>query len=154
VKIHYVLINPKGEKQMRGIIEKKIEDVMTKDVITVTRDTNLRELRDLFNKYDYNAFPVVENGDILGVVTKLNFLKIFSFDPERLIPDLRSIFAKNAGDIMSKRIIAVCSGESIQKAAKKMLDNRVRALMVTDKEKKKLKGIITRGDIMKFVSVD
>lgn len=139
---------------MRGIIEKKIEDVMTKNVITVTRDTNLRELRDLFNKYDYNAFPVVEDGVILGVVTKLNFLKIFSFDPERLVPDLRSIFAKNAGDIMSKRIIAVCSGESIQKAAKKMLDNRVRAVLVTDKEKKKLRGIITRGDIMKYVEVD
>lgn len=103
---------------MRGIIEKKIEDVMTKNVITVTRDTNLRELRDLFNKYDYNAMPVVENGEILGVVTKLNFLKIFSFDPERLIPDLRSIFAKNAGDIMSKRIIAVCSGESIKRLRK------------------------------------
>lgn len=139
---------------MRGIIEKKIEDVMTKNVITVTRDTNLRELRDLFNKYDYNAFPVVEDGVILGVVTKLNFLKIFSFDPERLVPDLKSIFAKNAGDIMSKRIIAVCSGESIHKAAKKMLDNRVRAVLVTDKEKKKLKGIITRGDIMKYVEVD
>jgi len=139
---------------MREIIEKKIEDVMTKNVITVTRETNLRELRDLFNKYDFNAFPVVENGEILGVVTKLNFLKIFSFDPERLIPDIRSIFAKNAGDIMAKRIIAVCSGESIHKAARKMLDNRVRAIMVTDKDKKKLKGIITRGDIMKYVEVD
>lgn len=139
---------------MRGIIEKKNEDVMTKNVITVTRDTNLRELRDLFNKYDFNAFPVVENGLILGVVTKLNFLKIFSFDADRLIPDLRSIYAKNAGDIMAKRIIAVCPGESIQKAAKKMLDNRVRAVLVTDKEKKKLKGIITRGDIMKHVEVE
>ncbi|MCX9084227.1 MAG: CBS domain-containing protein [Candidatus Methanoperedens sp.] len=139
---------------MRGIIEKKIEDVMTKNVITVTRDTNLRELRDLFNLYDYNAFPVVENEVIMGVVTKLNFLKIFSFDPDRLIPDLKSIYAQNAGDIMSKRIIAVCSGESIQKAAKKMLDNRVRAVLVTDKEKKKLKGIITRGDIMKYIEVD
>lgn len=139
---------------MRGIIEKKIEEVMTKNVITVTGDTNLRELRDLFNKYDFNAFPVVENGAILGVVTKLNFLKIFSFDADRLIPDLKSIYAKNAGDIMSKRIIAVCSGESIQKAAKKMLDNRVRAVLITDKEKKILKGIITRGDIMKYVEVE
>ncbi len=139
---------------MRGIIEKKIQDVMTKDVITVTRDTTLKELRELFEKYDYNAFPVVENGEILGVVTKLNFLKIFSFDPDRLIPDLKSIYAKNAGDIMSRRIIAVCSGESIQKAAKKMLDYRVRAVLITDKSKKILKGIITRGDIMKFVEVD
>lgn len=139
---------------MRQIIDKKIEDVMTKDVITVTRNTTLKELRELFKKYDYNVFPVVENGEIKGVVTKLNFLKIFSFDRERLIPDLRSIFAKNAGDIMSKKIIAVCCGDSIQKAAQKMLDYRVRAVLVTDKSKKNLKGIITHGDIMRFVEVD
>ncbi|MFZ3382863.1 MAG: CBS domain-containing protein [Candidatus Methanoperedens sp.] len=139
---------------MRQIIEKKIEDVMTKDVITVTKDTTLRELRDLFEKYDFNVFPVLENGEIIGVVTKLNFLKIFSFDPERLIPDLKSIYAKNAGDIMSRRIIALCSGDSIQKAAQKMMNNRVRSILVTDKPKKILKGIITRGDIMKFVEVD
>jgi CBS domain-containing protein len=139
---------------MRQIIEKKIEEVMTKDVITVTKDTSLRELRDLFEKHDFNVFPIIENGEIMGVVTKLNFLKIFSFDPERLIPDLKSIFAKNAGDIMSRKIIAICPGNSIQKAAQKMMDNRVRAILVTDKSKKILKGIITRGDIMKFVEVD
>jgi len=139
---------------MRRIIEKKIEDVMTKDVITVKRDTTLKELKDLFGEHDFNVFPVVENGEIMGVVTKLSFLKIFSFDPDRLIPDLKSIYAKNAGDIMARRIIAVCSGESIQKAAKKMLDYRVRAVLVTDKSKKILKGIVTRGDIMKYVEVD
>lgn len=139
---------------MRRIIEKKVEEVMTKNVITVKRDTTLKELKELWNKYDFNVFPVVENGEILGVVTKLNFLKILSFDPERLVPDMKSIFAKNAEDIMSRRIIAVCVEDSIQKAAQKMLANRVRAVLVTDKSKKILKGIITRGDIMRFVEVD
>ena len=139
---------------MRRIIEKKVGEVMTKNVVTVRRDTTLKELKELWDRYDYNVFPVVENGNILGVVTKLNFLKIFSFDPDRLIPDLRSAFAKNAEDIMSRDIIAVCPDDSIQKAAKKMLDRRVRAVLVTDRPKKLLKGIITRGDIVKFVEVD
>lgn len=139
---------------MRRIIEKKVEEVMTKEVITVKRDTTLKELKELWEKYDFNVFPVVEDGEILGVVTKLNFLKIFSFDPDRLIPDLKAIFAKNAGDIMSRRIIAVCTGNSIQKVAQKMLANRVRAVLVTDKTKKILKGIITRGDVVKFVEID
>ncbi len=139
---------------MRRIIEKKIEEVMTKDVITVKRDTTLKELKELWDKYDFNVFPVVEDGEILGVVTKLNFLKIFSFDPERLVPDLKSIFAKTAGDIMSRGIIAVCAGDSIRNAAHKMLKNRVRAVLVTDRSKKILKGIITRGDVVKFVEID
>lgn len=138
---------------MRRIIDKKVEEVMTKNVITVKRDTTLIQLRELWKRYDYNVFPVVENGVILGVVTKLDFLKIFSFDPDRLVPDLKSIFAKNAGDIMSRKIISVSPNDSIQEAARRMLDNHVRAVLVRDEEKN-LKGIITRGDIVKLVEVD
>lgn len=139
---------------MRRILDKKVEEVMTRDIITVTRSTTLRELKDLWEKYDYNVFPVVEDGLLQGVVTKLDFLKIFSIDPERLVPDLKAIFAKNAGDIMSKRIISVCDDDSIQEAAQLMRNMRVRAVLVTDKSKKYLKGIISRGDIVKFVEVD
>lgn len=139
---------------MRRIIDKKVRDVMTKDVITIKRDTTLKTLKELWKRYDYNVFPVVENNELLGVVTKLSFLKIFSFDPERLVPDLKSIFAKNAGDIMTRNIIAVCPEDSIQDAARRMVSNRVRAVLITDKTKKVLKGIITRGDIVKFVEID
>ncbi len=139
---------------MRRIIDKKVEDVMTRDVVTVTRDTTLKELKELWEKYDFNIFPVVENNKILGVVTKLDFLKIFSFDPERLVPDLQHIFAKNAGDIMSKGIIAVCEHTSIQEAASKMRKRHVRSVLVTDKSGENLKGVISRGDIVKFVEID
>lgn len=139
---------------MRGIIEKKVDDVMTKYVVTVTRETTLEELRRLWEKYDYNVFPVVEKGEILGVVTKLDFLKIFAYDPERLIPDLKSIFAKNAGDIMSRGIISVLPQDSIRDAALLMMKKRVRSVLVTDETKKHLKGIISRGDVVKLVRID
>lgn len=139
---------------MRRIIDKKVEDVMTKDVVTVTRNTSLKELKELWDKHDFNIFPVVENNEILGVVTKLDILKIFSFDSERLVPDLKSIFAKNAGDIMSRGIIAVCENKSIHEAASKMRDRRVRSVLVTDKTGKHLKGVISRGDIVKFIEID
>ena len=137
---------------MRRLIDKKVDEVMTKNVVTVKRDTTLIQLRELWKRYDYNVFPVVEKGVILGVVTKLDFLKIFSFDPDRLVPDLKSVFAKNAGDIMSRGIISVSPKDSIQEAARKMLANRIRAVLVRDE--KNLKGIITRGDIVKLVEVD
>ena len=139
---------------MRRIIDKKVEEVMTKDVVTVTSNTTIHELKELWEKHDFNVFPVVEDGEILGVVTKLDFLKIFSFDSERLVPDLKSIFAKNAGDIMSKGIIAVCEHKSIQEAASKMRKRHVRCVLVTDESKKHLKGVISRGDIVKFVETD
>jgi CBS-domain-containing membrane protein len=35
---------------------------MTRTVVTVKRQTTLRELAALFDKHDFNAFPVVEKG--------------------------------------------------------------------------------------------
>ena len=139
---------------MRRIIDKKVEEVMTKDVVTVTSNTTIQELKELWAKHDFNVFPVVEDGKILGVVTKLDFLKIFAFDTDRLIPDLKSIFAQNVGDIMSRGIIAVCEHKSIQEAASKMRKRHARCVLVTDETKKHLKGIISRGDIVKFVEID
>jgi len=39
---------------------------MTRNVKTVTRQTTMRDLEVLFEKHDFNAFPVVEDGKMLG----------------------------------------------------------------------------------------
>ena len=50
---------------------------MTRDVTTVTCDVTLRDLEALFEKHDFNSFPVVEEGKMLGIVTKFDFLRAF-----------------------------------------------------------------------------
>jgi CBS domain-containing protein len=52
---------------------------MTRDVTTVTREVTLRDLEALFEKHDFNSFPVMEQGKLLGIVTKFDFLKAFAF---------------------------------------------------------------------------
>jgi CBS-domain-containing membrane protein len=51
---------------------------MTRDVTTVTREVTLRDLEAL-SKHDFNSFPVMEQGKLLGIVTKFDFLKAFAF---------------------------------------------------------------------------
>jgi CBS-domain-containing membrane protein len=43
----------------------------------------LRELEALSEKHDFNAFPVLEHGSVLGSVTKFYFLKVFAFTTSR-----------------------------------------------------------------------
>ena len=43
---------------------------MTHAVQTVTRQVTLRDLETLFERHDFNAFPVVDEGKVLGIVTK------------------------------------------------------------------------------------
>jgi CBS domain-containing protein len=47
---------------MYRFIECTVEKYMTRAVRTVTRRTTMRELEALFEKYDFNSFPVVEEG--------------------------------------------------------------------------------------------
>jgi CBS domain-containing protein len=59
---------------------------MTRDVTTVTRDVTLREMEALFKKHDFNSFPVVEEGKMLGIVTKFDFLRAFAFTTGQMVP--------------------------------------------------------------------
>ena len=59
---------------------------MTRAVSTVTRQTTMRELETLFEKHDFNSFPVVEKGKVSGIVTKFDFLRAFAFTIGQMVP--------------------------------------------------------------------
>jgi CBS domain-containing protein len=59
---------------------------MTPAVQTVTRQVTLRDLEALFERYDFNAFPVVEAGKVIGIVTKFDFLQAFAFTTSQIVP--------------------------------------------------------------------
>jgi CBS domain-containing protein len=59
---------------------------MTRAVTTVTRQTTMSELEALFEKHDFNSFPVVEEGKMLGIVTKFDFLRAFAFTTGQMVP--------------------------------------------------------------------
>jgi CBS-domain-containing membrane protein len=58
---------------------------MTRSVKTVTRQVTTRELEALFEQHDFNAFPVVEKGKMLGIVTKFDFLRAFAFTTGQMV---------------------------------------------------------------------
>ena len=59
---------------MYRFLECTVEQYMTRQVKTVTRRTTLPEREALFEKHDFNAFPVLEKQAMVGLVTKFDFL--------------------------------------------------------------------------------
>ena len=47
----------------------KVKDVMTKDVISVDKDVNLRQVLKLMKKHEITKIPVVEDKKLVGVIT-------------------------------------------------------------------------------------
>jgi len=68
-----------ADEAMYGFVGCTVKQFMTRTVITVSRQTTMRELAALFEKHDFNAFPVVEDGKLLGIISKFDFLCAFAF---------------------------------------------------------------------------
>lgn len=136
-------------RKVRRIKDLKIEEIMTSDVITVERDTSVKELKELFERYDFNAFPVVENQEIVGIVTKLDFLKIFSIGLQFSMTEYWKLFAEKVADVMREAVVTVHPKDTLEKAVEYMVEFKLRSLPVVDG--KKLVGIISRKDVIKHL---
>ena len=54
-----------------------IPQVMTSKPRTVSSDTIIRDLAEIFAKEDFHALPVVDNGELKGIVTTTDVVKYF-----------------------------------------------------------------------------
>ena len=53
-----------------------VSDYMTAEVITASPDTDIFKLAEMFMKRVYRRFPVVENGVMIGQITRRDLLRV------------------------------------------------------------------------------
>jgi CBS domain-containing protein len=71
-----VFLEPLGrfEKRLRKAFASTAADMMTRDPDTVSPDTTVREAAGIVHKSGHNRLPVVEDGRLVGVVTRVDLL--------------------------------------------------------------------------------
>lgn len=52
-----------------------IEQVMAKDVVSVASTTTIQEVAEFLSKKEFHALPVVENDELVGIVTTTDLIK-------------------------------------------------------------------------------
>lgn len=135
----------------RRIAPVMIRDIMTPRPRTVGPETSVRALQHLFISYGFNAFPVVdEMQTLLGIVTKLDLLRVVRHGPPRLLPELSVLWAEHVEDIMRRRVVTLAPQDSVATAVDHMLSARLRSLPVVERQGRKacLIGIVSRGDVL------
>ena len=95
---------------MHRFLEATAGQYMTSMVKTVTRDTTMRELQRMYDEDDFNCYPVRENGDIVGLVSKFDFLKCFAFNPGRMVPAYDDLLSRTVADVMTPEFIKADAG--------------------------------------------
>jgi len=121
---------------------------MTHEVITVTHKVALRELETLFEKHDFNSFPVVEGGKMLGIVTKFDFLKAFAFTTGQIIPHYDDLMKSSVGEIMTEGVMGVEPATPLTRVLELMVKLKFRSFPVIGSERELL-GMISREDVMR-----
>ena len=133
---------------MYRFLEYTAGQYMTHPVKTVTRQTTLRELEALFEKHDFNAFPVVEGGEMVGLVTKFDFLKTFAFTTGQMLPHYDELMSRTVGEVMTEAVVHVEPAAPLTRVLQLIVNLKARSFPVVAPDHH-LVGIISREDIMR-----
>ena len=137
---------------MYQFLEETVGSYMTRDVKTVTRELAVREVNDMFERDDFNSYPVEEDGQMVGIVTKFDLLKCFAFTPNQMVPRYADLMNKTVADVMTSDFIYVRSDTRLTRVLQLMVQHRIRSIPVIDADHR-LAGIISRKDVLKALAV-
>jgi CBS domain-containing protein len=138
-----------------------VDEVMTREVITVGSDASLRDAARILAEHCISGLPVVDSDDrLMGVVSEGDVLVKEMERTERrrgvigwlLESDdgwrANKLEARTAGEAMTSPAITVAPNCSVTAAATLMIDNAVNRLPVVDDDNR-VAGIVTRADLVR-----
>jgi CBS domain-containing protein len=143
----------RGTKEIMGVVtrndfnrrpdEGQLALLMTRDVATISPEADIREAANIFRERGFRRLPVVENHDLVGIVTVSDIVwkalaRMKMNDP--------------VGKYMEKNLTAVWEGTPLKVAYELMRISGARALPVLDSEAS-LVGIIGDTDVLKVVQL-
>ena len=125
------------EEQVNQVMAvKKAEDIIVRDVITISQDYTVDDAERIMEEYSISGLPVVdENDELLGIITTR---------------DVKYIQNKGTlvKDAMTKNVVHGSEDITHDEAMNIMYENRIERLPIVDKNNK-LIGMITLRDILK-----
>lgn len=128
-----------------------VSEIMTKDVITVTPDQTLADLRQLLSQHKFHHLLVESEGELVGVISdrdvSANSSPYLGTLNER--SEDRALLDKAVKDMMSTKLVTVDQDTIIDCASILLLENNISCLPVVN-ENRKILGILTWKDILQF----
>jgi CBS domain-containing protein len=131
---------------MYEFLEYRVGDFMSRNGVVLSRHTPLEEAERLFARHDFNMLPVVEGPRLVGVLTKLDFLRAFSFGKDRLVPHYREILRQPVESVMTTDALTVSSDMPLTRVLERIVETRYRSFPVVDGDV--LVGVISREDVV------
>jgi CBS domain-containing protein len=149
----------------------KVEEVMTKDVITCSPADPIGKIVKLMSEKDISGLPVMDGEKLVGIITEGDIMKVLAGPPvsntlwlpspfevlleipfrdimqlRRLQESFKDVGEKPVREVMSKKPVTIEPQNDIEDASALMVRYKINRLPVVDGGR--LVGIITRDDII------
>jgi CBS domain-containing protein len=146
---------------------KTATDIMTREVISVTLETTVKELARLLTANNISGVPVVnDSGEVIGVVTESDLIDqnkkvhiptvvsildsfLFLESTDKMDQEIRKIAGSTVADIYTSEIVTVDEQTPIDEMATLMSERNIHTLPVLNEGK--LTGIVGKRDIIRTI---
>ena len=143
------IIEKKYEDNFLAAINEPVREIMTRDLITLSNKSSIGETIDTMMTHQLGAIPLVDSDyKLAGIVTERD-----------IALSLAGMAGKEtAEDYMSTKVFNTTPGTPLESACKIMVRNGLRRIPIVggeadiSKAAKKLLGIITSTDIIRFLN--
>ena len=119
----------------------KVSECMTRDVQVAQADQSIRKAAQFMLKVDAGSIPVCEGDRVIGMVTDRDLAVRALAEGRGPETTLR--------EIMTEEVVCCFEDDTVENAAQKMSDIKVRRIPIVSKDGEKLVGILSLGDITK-----
>jgi CBS domain-containing protein len=127
----------------------RVRDVMSSPVVCVPPDMRLKEVADLLVTRAISAVPVVDHGELVGIVSEADLVPLELADPRaHFIPpaDLPGHLPKVAAEAMTRAVIALPEDADLAEAGRLMLERRIKSIPVV--QGRRVVGIVAKRDLL------
>ena len=142
------LVKTQKSKKMNQL--SAVSTIMTKNVITLSTNDTLLNIKHIFDAKRIHHIPVVNEGHLVGMISKSDFEKAYAVissknSGEKITDTIYS--SVTVGEIMTKELAKISPDERIDVAALIFHENLFHALPVVT-EDDTLVGIVTTFDLI------
>ena len=140
-------------------------DVMTKDVVTVNKETSVRDLAKIFAERRISSVPVVDaDGKLLGIVTETDLIEqdkslhiptvvsifdwvIYLESDKKFEQELNKMTGQTVGEIYSTDVATIDPSTPLSKIADLLSSRKINAVPVV--ENGTVVGMVARIDLIR-----
>ena len=128
----------------------RVREVMSSPVVCVPPDMGLKEVADLLVRDGISAVPVVEGGELVGILSEADLVPLeLAPDPRaHLIPpaDPPGHLPKLAAEAMTREVVALPEDADLAEAGRLLLERRIKSIPVV--RGRRVVGIVARRDLL------